>query len=160
MNYISWHQKLRKLKGKPEVCVGCGNKAQNWALKEEHRVPGARVHIEDPECYQSMCTGCHAKQDKLGVPASPQAVESMRAAQKKSFEDPARLEAHQVVIEAARSEEAKAKRLESLRNYWSNPENRKKASEAQRKRFEDPEQKRQQRERMLKAQAARWSHVD
>jgi hypothetical protein len=64
MNYGKWHRHLRRDKGAPGACVACGATGKNeWALKEEFHVDGARVFVEDVNAYEPMCVRCHRKRD-------------------------------------------------------------------------------------------------
>jgi len=65
--YRSWHTKLRRIKGVPEICSRCGRdrteRRIEWALKLEYHVFGEGVWVEDPDAYEALCRGCHVVQD-------------------------------------------------------------------------------------------------
>ena len=58
--YKAFHQRIERLKGKPQKCEVCGttdrSKTYDWA--------NLTGHYEDPKDYKRMCRSCHWKYDK------------------------------------------------------------------------------------------------
>jgi hypothetical protein len=68
--YHAVHDRLRRRRGKASdhACVGCGEKARDWAY--DYTCPDEAVWLErnlvyshDVDRYQPMCTSCHRLQD-------------------------------------------------------------------------------------------------
>lgn len=54
--YVNAHQRVRKVRGDPDVCVECGGQAVDWAsITGDH---------DDPQDYQPMCRSCHVSMDQ------------------------------------------------------------------------------------------------
>ena len=78
IDYVNWHNELRKIRGKASfhLCVGCGHPARDWALRVEHQTGDLHCYVADPDAYQPMCHRCHTLMDdswRAGIDAANEA---------------------------------------------------------------------------------------